>query len=45
VAAVVTTLLALVTVLEAANENPATSVERGLATWLVALGLAAIPFS
>jgi signal transduction histidine kinase len=42
VAAVVTTLLALVTVLEAANENPATSVERGLATWLVALGLAGV---
>jgi signal transduction histidine kinase len=42
VAAVVTTLLALVTVLEAANANPATSVERGLATWLVALGLAGV---
>jgi signal transduction histidine kinase len=43
-AAVVTALVSLATVLGSANENPATSVERGLAPWLVALGLSGVAF-
>jgi signal transduction histidine kinase len=41
-AALVTALVSLATVLGSANENPATSVERGLAPWLVALGMSGV---